>query len=111
VGDFLEPDIVAGMFTGIKEFVEHAFDGGSQELVVLEYERYKVVIHTFPGVYFAAVSEGVMTPDFRDRLEQAFLEFGQNEKLVSPEEVTSEVRAHWDERLKDYFDGFNKMDQ
>lgn len=111
VGDFLDPDIVAGMFTGIKEFVEHAFNGGSQELEVLEYERYKVIIRTFPGVYFAAVAEGVMSPDFRERLEQAFLEFGQNEKLTSPEEVTSDVRAHWDERLKEYFDGFNKMDQ
>ena len=111
VGKLMEPDIVAGMFTGIKEFVEHAFQGGAQELEVLEYERYKVIIHTFPGVYFAAVAEGVITTSFRERLEQAFLEFAGQEKLVSPEEVTSEVRTHWDERLKAYFDGFNKMDQ
>ena len=111
VSGILEPDIVAGMFTGIKDFVEHAFSGGNQELEVLEYERYKVLIHTFPGVYFAAVTEGDMTPQFRERLEQAFLDFGQEERLASPEEVTSEVRAHWDERLKQYFDGFNKMDQ
>ncbi|MEZ4685771.1 MAG: hypothetical protein R3B47_06815 [Bacteroidia bacterium] len=111
VGKLLEPDIVAGMFTGIKEFVEHAFQGGVQELEVLEYERYKVIIHTFPGVYFAAVAEGIITPVFREKLEQAFLEFGQQEKLAAPEEVTSEVRSYWDTRLKAYFDGFNKMDQ
>lgn len=111
VSGLLEPDVVAGMFTGIKEFVEHAFQGGSQALEVLEYERYKVVIHTFPGVYFAAVTEGNMAPGFRERLEQTFLTFGENEQLAAPDELTSETRTHWDERLKQYFDGFNQMDK
>ncbi|MFK7968873.1 MAG: hypothetical protein AB8F95_00830 [Bacteroidia bacterium] len=111
VSELLEPDVVAGMFTGIKEFVEHAFQGGAQALNVLEYERFKIVIHTFPGVYFAAVIDGTLHPEFRERLEAAFLDFAQKEKLHTPTELSAATREYWNERLTLYFDGFNQVDQ
>ncbi|MEM9986627.1 MAG: hypothetical protein AAF804_16170, partial [Bacteroidota bacterium] len=56
--ELTQPEVVAGMLTGIKSFVEHAFDQPDQELQNLEYEQFKILIFSFQTFFLAAGLKG-----------------------------------------------------
>lgn len=95
----VDQDLVAGMLTAIKSFVEDAFRGGNQELETLAYELYTLHIQNFYKYYIVAVVSGVYTATTKDKLENLLLEFA--EKGISKKEL--EDSKLFTNKLKSFF--------
>lgn len=72
--NILEPDLVAGMLSAIKSFVESAFGQENSELESLEYSSYKILLYSFNRFYFACVMEGFIDAEMRADLQDDFLD-------------------------------------
>lgn len=70
----MDKDMLSGMLTAIKSFVEDAFSGGTQNLESIEYELYTIRIQNFFSYYIAVVISGNYTQNFEDHLENELLE-------------------------------------
>lgn len=68
-------DVVAGMMTAIKAFVEDAFIREKEELELIQYGRYKIVIENFPYYYFAAAISGSISTTEAGKLRSDIIEF------------------------------------
>lgn len=75
--DTLDKDMISGMLTAIKSFVEDAFKGGNQNLEAIEYELYTLHIQNFHSYYIAVVVSGSYTRVFESRLEDRLLELSR----------------------------------
>jgi hypothetical protein len=68
-------DVVAGMMTAIKAFVEDAFIRDKEELEMIQYGRYKIVIENFPYYYFAVAISGSISTTEAGKLRNDIIEF------------------------------------
>lgn len=57
----IDEDMIAGMLTAIKSFVEDAFKRDQQSLELIQYELFEIHIQNFTSYYFAVVIFGVLT--------------------------------------------------
>lgn len=87
----LDRDMVAGMLTAIKSFVEDAFSTKDQSLELIEYETYKIYLQNFPRYYIAAVISGVIDSEFKDEFAEKVFDFGEKNHF-DPDEVTGELQ-------------------
>lgn len=74
----VDEDMVAGMLTAIKSFVEDAFNGGNQNLETIDYEFYTLHIQNFHKYYITAVINGTYASETKDKLEDLLLDFAEN---------------------------------
>lgn len=65
-----DSDLIGGMLTAIRDFVQDSFGQGQadKELDEIQYGEQRIIIQGGRYVYLAAVIEGVETPGFRARL-------------------------------------------
>ncbi len=97
--NFIDEDMLAGMLTAIKSFVEDAFISEEQNLETINYELYTLHIQNFYNYYITAVVSGPYNATIKDLLENKILDFAQNG--ISKEDINnSEV---FTKRLKAYF--------
>ena len=101
--DSLNQDLIAGMLTAIKAFVEDAFRRKSQDLEMIEYGSYKIFIQSFHSYYLAVAMTGSLSAMERDKLSSDILDFASKELSLNVKEVTSEVTDHISEKLNVYF--------
>lgn len=101
------PDMVAGMLTGIKSFVEHAFEKTNEELNTLEYEKYKILLHTFENFYIAAVVEGNLNAKFEQELRDTIFEFCRLNPIEKQHNITQVTKEELSQKLQTHFQGFN----
>lgn len=95
----IDEDMIAGMLTAIKSFVEDAFQTGNQNLETINYELYTLHIQDFFKFYITAVITGPYTNETKNILEDKILDFAQNG--ISKEDLSnSEI---FTDRLKTYF--------
>lgn len=73
----LDKDMISGMLTAIKSFVEDAFKGGAQNLESIEYELYTIHIQNFHSFYIAVVISGNYTRSFESKLENKLFKLSQ----------------------------------
>jgi hypothetical protein len=71
-------DVVAGMLTAIKSFVEDAFDRDKEDLEMIQYGTYKIVVENFPSYYFAAAIKGSISTAEAGKLRGDMIEFIKN---------------------------------
>lgn len=101
----MDQDMISGMLTAIKSFVEDAFQAGQQNLELIEYDLYKIHLQNFHGFYVAVVLSGVMTSKFRDELEDRIMDFVEKMLPRKLEETTEEYGEEaFSNQLKSYFD-------
>ena len=105
----VDQDMVAGMLTAIKAFVEDAFSSEQQELESIDYENYKVVLKSFKSFYIAVVASGGMTSDFRDRLDDLLIDFADRvlKKARDGEDAEQEISGS----LAEFFNDFDDADK
>ena len=97
--NFIDEDMIAGMLTAIKCFVEDAFKTDAQNLETINYELYTLHIQNFYNYYITAVVTGPYNATTKDLLETKILDFAQNG--VSKDDINnSEI---FTQRLKAYF--------
>ncbi len=95
----LDKDMVSGMLTAIKSFVEDAFSAGAQNLEAVEYELYTIHIQNFFSYYIAAVVSGNYTRSFESKIENKLLTLS---KKLSPK-VSTLTREEIDSFLREFF--------
>ncbi|MBQ4818940.1 cell envelope biogenesis protein OmpA [Aquimarina sp. MMG016] len=74
----IDKEMIAGMLTAIKSFVEDAFQGGDQNLETIEYELYTIHVQNFYSYYIAAVISGAYSMMFKEVLEDQIIDFAQH---------------------------------
>ena len=77
-----DEDMVAGMLTAIKSFVEDAFKKENQNLQFIEYDHYHIHLQNFSSFYIAVVVSGAFNIIFKDKLEDKIFEFTNKQKVV-----------------------------
>lgn len=71
----VDADMIAGMLTAIKSFVEDAFKQGNDELETIEYENYKITLFNFQTFYVALVISGIVNAEFHEKSHQVVMDF------------------------------------
>ena len=75
-------DVVAGMLTAIKAFVEDAFQKGDQDLDLIQYDTYKILIQNFHRYYMAVVLSGSLSAIEKDELTKNLLDFAEKQLVA-----------------------------
>jgi len=88
----IDQDVIAGMMTAIKSFVEDAFKKDNENLGVIEYDTYRIVLQNFPNWYFAVALSGTLTTKERDELSFRVLKFVDNQMPSQIDDITEELK-------------------
>ncbi|WP_108867471.1 cell envelope biogenesis protein OmpA [Aquimarina aquimarini] len=99
----IDKEMVAGMLTAIKSFVEDAFQGGNQNLELIEYELYTIHIQNFYSYYVAAVISGAYNMMFKEVLEDQIIDFAKNhissKDLEDSSLFTKKLKKHFADEI------------
>ncbi len=68
-GNIADKDMVSGMLTAIKSFAEDAFSKEAQNLEDIKFETFQLSIQNFKTIYIAIAASGVLSPEFKDELQ------------------------------------------
>ena len=108
----IDQDMIAGMLTAIKAFVEDAFEAGSQELDGIDYDNFKIIVKSFKSFYISVVTSGGMSTDFKDKLDTTMLDFA--DKVLKKARKGDEEELDQKQisgSLEEYFNDFDHVDQ
>lgn len=97
--ELVDQDMISGMLTAIKAFVEDAFQKEGQELETIEYDLYKIYLKSFNKFYVASVVSGVFTATFKDKLDTLILEFVEEMTL----RAANINKEDYEKGLEEYF--------
>lgn len=89
IKETLDEDMISGMLTAIKAFVEDAFKTSTRNLQSIEYDLYEIHLHSFHQYYIASAISGTFTENLQNKLEDHNLKVSQNinkNKLISKRE-------------------------
>ncbi|MBR9921474.1 MAG: hypothetical protein GYB31_11600 [Bacteroidetes bacterium] len=81
-GETIDRDLIAGMLTAIKSFVEDAFKKGDKDLEQINYGDYSIHIFNNYNCYISVVVGGSLLPEEREFMEERIQQFAEN-KLLS----------------------------
>ncbi len=79
----MDKDMIAGMLTAIKSFVNDAFEAKDQKLEMVEYDLYRIYIQHFRKFYMAVVISGAVDTEFKSGLDDNILKFVKEHTLAS----------------------------
>ncbi len=99
----MDQDVIAGMFTAIKAFVEDAFQREKQELEMIEYGNYKIYIQNFYSYYIAVAMSGSISATEKDEISTKLHDFAELELKHIPKDIDDSINTRISDRLKDYF--------
>ena len=70
-------EAIAGMLTAIKAFAEDAFSRQSEELEMVQYGTYRILLHNFPYYYFALALSGSVSAQEGEQYRHQIIDFIQ----------------------------------
>ncbi len=73
--DAMDEEMVSGMLTAIKSFVEDAFNQRDQNLELIEYELYRIHLQSFATHYVAVVISGNFVLSAKNKLQDIIFDF------------------------------------
>ncbi|MEM7659823.1 MAG: hypothetical protein AAF399_27160, partial [Bacteroidota bacterium] len=111
LNQLIHPDMVAGMLTGIKSFMEHAFEQESQELHTMEYEQNEILLFSFQNFYVAAVVQGQASAVFKQGLQKHIHLFCEHNQMVPEGDISQTFQVELSTKLNDHFHQFNEKNQ
>tara|TARA_R110002050_G_scaffold16719_1_gene50470 strand:+ start:122380 stop:123225 length:846 start_codon:yes stop_codon:yes gene_type:complete len=71
----IDEDMISGMLTAIKGFVEDAFGQKNQNLELIEYELYNIHLQSFVSYYVAIVISGNYSLRAKDKVQDLIFDF------------------------------------
>lgn len=99
----LDQDMIAGMLTAIKSFVEDAFAQKTEDLSTIEYNNYKILLYTYHTFYLAMVVSGNVSYTDKSELITKCNTFVENELKNIELNSDSQTQSHITEKLKNFF--------
>lgn len=82
----IDQDVIAGMLTAIKSFVEDAFKREREDLEMIQYGTYKILLQNFYTYYIAIAISGSMSSTERENLANELLTFAEENLKTLPTE-------------------------
>lgn len=108
----LDRDMVAGMLTAIKSFVEDAFQTEVQELESIDYQNYKIILKSFQSFFIAVVCSGKINASFKDKVDDELIDFTQKVLNKARKADQAEVDQNTIEKgLEEYFNDFEELNE
>jgi len=104
----IDQDVIAGMLTAIKAFVEDAFLTGQEELDLIEYDHHKLMIHNFPSYFVVVAMNGSISGSEKGKIADLIFEFAANlldNKVIKWDEEDFKFIS---KQLDQYFFNHNK---
>ncbi|RMB63432.1 cell envelope biogenesis protein OmpA [Dokdonia sinensis] len=101
----MDEDMVAGMLTAIKSFVEDAFTGEKEMMLErIDYELFTIHLQNFSKYYIAVVLTGIYDDEYKSKLEDVLLDFAQfvinEDDLIRPNQFNRKLKEYFtDERI------------
>lgn len=99
----VDKDMIAGMLTAIKAFVEDAFKRTDEELQGIRYGGYEIMIQNFFNYYIALAINGSISEQERDDLAEKMLQFAAKELNYDLQEPDPVFYAKMKTQLEAYF--------
>ncbi len=109
----IDEEMVSGMLTAIKSFVEDAFNKKDQDLELIEYELYQIHLQNFATHYMAVVVSGTFSLSSKNKLQDVIFDFynsymAMNLDLVfdtskGSKSIIPVKRSQLEKELKKYF--------
>ncbi len=96
----VDQDMIAGMLTAIKSFVQDAFTKEDQSLETIEYDLYKIYIQNFQKFYVAVVLSGVFSTEFKSKLDDRILAFVKEMTIRAADMQDAQLITH---KLEEHF--------
>jgi len=87
----IDQDVIAGMLTAIKSFVEDAFKREREDLEMIQYGTYKILLQNFYSYYIAIAISGTMSSTEREELANELLTFAEEQLNELPTEPNSQI--------------------
>ena len=107
--DTIDQDVIAGMLTAIKSFVEDAFKREREDLEMIQYGTYKILLQNFYSYYFAVAISGSLSSQEREVLSNRIIDFAEENLKSIPAEPEGVVVENLSKALKETF--FNIVEE
>jgi hypothetical protein len=101
--DTIDMDMIAGMLTAIKAFGEDAFRREEQQLGLIEYETFSILLENFYTYYIAAAVSGSISARERSNLSDNLAKFAQTELHFNLRKKDGSSNHEIKLRLEKYF--------
>ncbi len=102
-GNTIDQDAIAGMLTAIKSFVEDAFKRDSEDLEMIQYGTYKILLQNFYSYYIALAISGTFSSVEREEISNELLDFAEKNLKTLPAEPDEAIFRQVSEKLKQQF--------
>ena len=96
-------EAVAGMLTAIKSFVEEAFEQDKQDLEMIQYGTYRILLQNFPSYYFAMALSGSISTAETENFRNQTLDFIEKTNSFNYAHITSEIQNDISQQLENQF--------
>ena len=95
-----DQDMMSGMLTAIKTFVEDAMETSEQNLEMISYDLHKIYVQSFSKFYVAVVLSGAIDTEFKRKLDDRILTFVKEIMMKGGNEEQKELAK----KIGQYFD-------
>ncbi len=99
----IDKELLAGMLTAIKLFMEDAFRRGEEEVELIHYGLYEIFIQNFYGFYIALAIRGSLSMQERDQLSKQLFTFVNEELNTDLKDLKPSFYAQVNQKLEQYF--------
>ena len=99
----IDLDMVAGMLTAIKAFVEDAFRRGNEKLESVQYGTFSIHLENFPTYYIAAAILGSISAQERSDLSDNLVKFADTELRLNLKKRDGSSHYEIKQRLEKHF--------
>lgn len=96
-------DVVAGMLTAIKSFVEDAFERDNEDLEMIQYGTYRILLQNYPFYYFALALSGTVSASESELLRGQIVDFIDKTDNLRVADVTDETQSRLSQLLEEHF--------
>ncbi|MCG8385006.1 MAG: hypothetical protein MJA30_05660 [Cytophagales bacterium] len=93
----IDQDMTAGMITALKSFASDAFYREAEDLEMIEYETFKLLIRNFQSFYIVAAVSGALTQHFKNHIDDLILDFA--DKVLNKKPGSTAI----EKEMKTYF--------
>ena len=99
----VDKEVIAGMLTAIKAFVEDAFQRDNEELEMIQYGSYKILLYNFHSYYVSVALSGSVSSKEKEYINDKLQTFAIKElKNYKPQNL-DEMNGYISEKLDHYF--------
>ena len=96
----IDEEMVSGMLTAIKSFVEDAFGQKNQSLELIDYELYQIHLQSFQKYFVAVIISGSYTIQTKDKVQDLIFDFYEDftkkdEYKLSPDRINQELAQNF----------------